>query len=107
LHSGSALAFQARGAGSIPAIRSIVFFQRRKYTCSWCVFSFWSEAASKYILMKNDLRTLFKTEEKRAKHIKSGGRSQVVKAVDCDSTIRGFNPRRSPIEVSQKAFGIY
>jgi len=27
----------------------------------------------------------------------SGGCSQVVKAVDCDSTIRGFNPRHSPI----------
>jgi hypothetical protein len=25
-----------------------------------------------------------------------GERSQVVKAVDCDSTIRGFDPRRSP-----------
>ena len=27
LHSGSALAFQARGAGSIPAIRSILHFR--------------------------------------------------------------------------------
>lgn len=52
LHSGSALAFQARGAGSIPAIRS--------------------------------------------KKTGFGGRSQVGKAVDCDSTIRGFKPRRSP-----------
>lgn len=25
-----------------------------------------------------------------------GERRQVVKAVDCDSTIRGFDPRRSP-----------
>ena len=25
-----------------------------------------------------------------------GGRGQVVKAVDCDSTIRGFDSRRSP-----------
>jgi hypothetical protein len=26
----------------------------------------------------------------------SGGRGQVVKAVGCGSTIRGFEPRRSP-----------
>lgn len=28
-----------------------------------------------------------------------GGRRQVVKAVDCESTTRGFNPRRSPIKM--------
>ncbi len=30
---------------------------------------------------------------------KYGGRGQVVKALDCDSSIRGFKSRRSPILV--------
>ena len=31
-----------------------------------------------------------------------GGCSQVVKAVDCDSTSRGFNPRHSPFYSDKK-----
>lgn len=38
LHSGSALAFQARGAGSIPAIRSIFFLAGvAKWSRQWIV----------------------------------------------------------------------
>jgi hypothetical protein len=72
LHSGSALAFQARGAGSIPAIRS----------CA----------------IKTLIRSWYKTFQI------SGGCSQVVKAVDCDSTIRGFNSRHSPIFLTTKFY---
>jgi hypothetical protein len=71
LHSGSALAFQARGAGSIPAIRSsqkTSFFEKKKRNQ---VFYF----------------------------LHNGGYSQVVKAVDCDSTIRRFKSGYSPFTV--------
>ena len=77
MHSGSALAFQARGAGSIPAIRSNNISQLRNGGCSQVVRQ-WIVTppfAGSNPVIRQFLETVFKIAANRIRTDKTKSRS--------------------------------